>query len=390
MGVKIVLYVALFLIMLLGIAHFIKFRLEGNQKKTLKSFLNHLRPKSPLDWAIYLFLTVSFCSVLFSINPYHSQRILFERYIPYMLFFAFGCFLAKRFNNTTYLIFIFSGIILCCGGILDHSHYPQNRLFTSFGRGVTLSNFLIFIFPLSCIVSFFANNKFLRFAGLLAILMSFPCLIWNQSRAAWIAVPIAILGIGLLKNNKKFISLLVILGLVVFFLPLKYKVRAEATFDISSWNRVELYQTALKIFKKYPVFGSGLGMFEKLANSKSFAPINGYPDCPIHFHVHNIYLEVLSEMGIIGLLVFLGIFATFFKAILSAKTILEKVGNDQSIFLIGLSGSILATLIFAMASSIILIGMQDAALFWFSFGVANGLLSVISADKPVLQVNDAV
>jgi len=59
--------------------------------------------------------------------------------------------------------------------------------------------------------------------------------------------------------------------------------------------RYDLWDTALKIFTDYPVLGSGPGGYAAIAG-----PIFNYHETSIH--PHNIYLLILSERGLIGLL----------------------------------------------------------------------------------------
>jgi O-antigen ligase len=128
-------------------------------------------------------------------------------------------------------------------------------------------------------------------------------------------------------------------------------------------------EVAIKIFRDFPFFGAGLGMYEELFG-KYWCPPLGY-EAISYLHAHNTYLEIFSEMGIVGFLAFLWIFAVFFKN--TFKTI-RNISSDKQVILLGLTGSLIATLIFALFCSIILVGVEISALFWFLFGMASGLL----------------
>jgi O-antigen ligase len=246
---------------------------------------------------------------------------------------------------------------------------------------LNLSNYLILAAPFSSIVFVFTKSRILRICGFFTAFLSSISLIWIESRAGWLAVPIATLLVCFRRNIKAGFLLTVILVVAANFLGPVYKIRALTTFDVSSWSRIELYETALRIFKSYPVLGSGPGMYEKLVNSVEFRPINGYLGQVVHPHAHNTYLEILSEMGIVGLIGFSSIFIAFFSFLFKSKKIWDETVGEQSVLLIGISGSILATLIFALASTIITVGMQDAPVFWFLFGIASGLLPPFFIDK---------
>ncbi|MFH0791445.1 MAG: O-antigen ligase family protein [Candidatus Omnitrophota bacterium] len=380
--VKIVLCVGLFLGMLLIIARFIKIRIEKKEKHPLRVFLAGFLPRSSLTKTALFFLFVSLCSVISSTDFFHSQSVFFERYIPYLFFFMFGYFLAKSRRNAGILLFVFmiNVAVLGWGAGVDHFRSPAARIFSSFGRPVNLSNYLVLAAPLSCVVFLFAKNPILKLCGFITAVLSFSSLIWNGSRAAWLAVPISSLSHCFLKNRKAALILLVVLLIVVYFLAPAYKNRAMTMFDVSSWNRVELYRTAVRVFKAYPFFGSGLGTYEKVMYAKRFMPMNGYSFGREHLHAHNTYLEMLSEMGIIGLTAFLWIFFLFFRKVFSNKSLWKNERNDKNVLLFGLSSSIMAILIFALASTNITVGIQDSAVFWFLFGIAS---SFLTPPKPV-------
>jgi O-antigen ligase len=70
--------------------------------------------------------------------------------------------------------------------------------------------------------------------------------------------------------------------------------------DASSAERVVLWQEALRTITHAPVLGTGLGNY--LTSARPFA-VPGTP-----FYAHNLYLDVAVELGLVGLIFFLGIF----------------------------------------------------------------------------------
>ena len=203
-------------------------------------------------------------------------------------------------------------------------------------------------------------------------MLSSFALFWKASRASWIAFLLAVLFIAFLKNKKLVLYLLIFLIIIGIFLPAPIKIRGMALFTPAAWmTRIELWKGAVGIGEDFPIFGAGLGMYEKLLYD--YAPAGGYSEGRIHLHAHSTYLEILSETGLIGLIAFLWIFVIFFKKSISA---IKHDNSDLKIIRLGLTGSILATLIFANATSIIIVGLQDAVIFWFVFGIALGYIDL--------------
>ena len=63
------------------------------------------------------------------------------------------------------------------------------------------------------------------------------------------------------------------------------------------------YQVAWSIFQNYPIFGSGLKTFRIECRKKAYSEYSG---CTTH--PHQIYLEFLSEIGLIGFVLFVSFF----------------------------------------------------------------------------------
>jgi len=90
----------------------------------------------------------------------------------------------------------------------------------------------------------------------------------------------------------------------------------------------------------------------------------------IHSHAHNDYLEVAADMGCLGLVTFLGIFISFFALTLKKiKIILPKYHGIYT----GLQSVIFAMFVSSCGGSIITVGMQAAALFWFFLGICSNM-----------------
>jgi len=130
------------------------------------------------------------------------------------------------------------------------------------------------------------------------------------------------------------------------------------------------------MFKDYPVFGAGLGMFEKLIKEPKYALPADYPnaDRSIYLHAHNLYLELLAEMGIIGLAAFLLLFFAYFYCVFFYCKKLKDI--DCRAAIIGIAALVAAVLVSGVANSIVTVGVNEPFMFWILFGISVGLLSI--------------
>jgi len=139
------------------------------------------------------------------------------------------------------------------------------------------------------------------------MILGFCALILTFSRSAWIAFCLFTTAL-LLINYKQIINIKLLVGLVVLVgLSIPYFQTLTANSE-SVFVRNELNSAALSMWKTSPIIGIGLGNY--VVNLPTY-----YPHRDIFFlqPVHNIYLLILSETGVIGLGVFIFFLWKIFK-----------------------------------------------------------------------------
>jgi len=148
----------------------------------------------------------------------------------------------------------------------------------------------------------------------------------------------------------------------------------------SVFVRMHIWEVTLNMIKSSPVLGTGLGTFH------IEFPKFKYPDfdleVPIEnlLNAHNEYLEILAEMGVLGLGVFLwfifGIFSYAFKYL--------KNEGRESLIVTGLISGIAAMLVMSLFSvSVRLTG--PAFIFWLLIGLTMTFVSHEPESKKVLK-----
>ena len=101
-------------------------------------------------------------------------------------------------------------------------------------------------------------------------------------------------------------------------------------------SRMDSYTLSWQMFIEKPILGRGFGSFSGFNNIK-WTSIQKYP--------HNLFLEILSELGIAGLAFFAGIFLLIIKGILKNQF---KPGRKGAKFLIPGSSSIIILFLFSL------------------------------------------
>ncbi len=136
--------------------------------------------------------------------------------------------------------------------------------------------------------------------GLVALFLSF-------SRSAWV---VAVLGLLALFPSSLYSSFMILNSL-------------------SFLRRAELNWIALEIIKDHPLFGVGLNNFT-VAMSQ-YGKVSGWTR--FLQPAHNVYLLIASEIGLIGLIVFLCLLFSAFRLLLKKKNYLLLISLTQIILL---------------------------------------------------------
>ncbi len=163
------------------------------------------------------------------------------------------------------------------------------------------------------------KNKFINLISWLSLLLFFIALIFTWSRAAWLALFICLavlLIIGLVRKNllrqKSILEIILVLGLILFILFNLYqnlfvtRTLQNERLEIKSYNeRIMSYKNFFQIIKNNWLTGTGIGNYTLILHdqiNKNLASFNYQP-------VHNTFLLIWAESGIMGLIFFLSLIA---------------------------------------------------------------------------------
>jgi O-antigen ligase len=354
---------------LIAIGAFVLLRAYDRSKPFLKNFFEF----TPLNKAIYCFMAVAGLATIFGLSPYESQKVFFNRYIIYFFIFFVGASIGKKRFALKIIILSLSvgAVLVSVGGLVDlFSGGSLRRLLTSFGAPI-YGTYFLYTLPFLIGFMIFHPSLKLKLVSFVVAVPVFTAFIFHGSRGVWLGL-IAGCIITIILCSKKRGYLLGLSLLVIVLISFVNFTRERVMVVDSVKVRFQMAASALNIFKDYPILGVGPGNYGGLMQDY-------YPDqakgARKHLHAHNTYLEVLAEMGILGLLSLLWILALFFR---QGYRAIKKEPNAYNVsFMI----MFLAIFVSEFFMSVILVGIAAPVIFWLLLGAGTQVFKAKKIDK---------
>ncbi len=296
----------------------------------LKSDFNSLNWwRNPLFYFV-LFLILGLFSVFFSISFWDSISEYLKWLSCFILFGVVSLILFSK-KELKYLIFIFLGTegVIALIGLYFYLNSFDSRATSTFYEPNAFAGYLLFSLPI--FLGLFLKEKNKEKAVILGVISVFVFSIFTLtgSRSAYLSflLPFFVLCYIFFKNYPKkelFLKLIsLVLGVFLLtnflfslktgdnFLPtpqkfltlLRYESLSDVDFTAPAQarltGRLDYWKGALKIFKERPLYGSGLGTFSLAYPLYQKGPLDYASSA------HSDYIQLLSEIGILGMLPFL-------------------------------------------------------------------------------------
>ena len=311
------------------------------KKKDYKIFFNKY----------FIFFFIFWCFLLINSSFSYDPNLSLSKSLPYMrfgiLFLAISYMLNfKDFKNNFFKYVLIFLIFICFDAIIQFT-FGRNllgfdghvsRISSFFGDELVLGGFLLKMYPLFLISIIYCKKKFSLnyFIITILILIYFFSIFVSGERTAFFNFIIFNLILFIILYQRKYNKYLVFFLLIipVIFICIKnvnYQVAARyisikeifnnQTPIIFSETHEDHYYSAFKIFKSYPIFGSGLKTFRYVCKKPEHNPTG----CTTH--PHNIFMQFLSELGIIGILFYF--YAFFYLGSRLFKLFLMRFNNNN-------------------------------------------------------------
>jgi O-antigen ligase len=216
------------------------------------------------------------------------------------------------------------------------------RPYATFSHPNVLAGFLLSVMLLSLWVYGKAKDSLRKNIYAACVLLGSIALLLTLSRVAivlWIVIMGALLFRTMRKRYMALISI-VCLAVVFVFTPVGSRIIETRLNEEAVVQRQELMGSSMTLFKEHPILGVGLGNF-----IHAFSQVQSPTNLMYLQPVHNIFLLVLVELGIIGLTMFLWFLAKTYVYMLKRRvTHTVFILLFTSLLLLGLFDHYLLTL----------------------------------------------
>jgi hypothetical protein len=347
---------------------------------------------SPLHVTVGVYLLVQWLSLLWSEIPLITLKALLRGTTGFMGGYLLTQLVVRSEKDLRRLCLLMMGLIpiLVCYGfftqIKEGFRIYQDVAYPFFDDHCVYAAFLCFPAALGLAML----TQPVRHKPLIALFVGLVSLgiLATFVRGAWLGM--AFLVLYLLIRQRAALSFRFAFALTVLFLigmitalylglqPLLME-RWQTLFDIryvANESRIDRWMAALSMWISHPLLGVGLGCYPDLYYQHIYY-VHSF-EGKLHMGAHNIYLEILAELGVVGLLTYLVMILTF---LLETRR-LYKLGQAQPFLkglALGLEGMMVVFLLHAIVNNL---GPSDKIeiAFWTTCGLASAARCVLQKE----------
>jgi hypothetical protein len=278
--------------------------------------------------------------------------------------------------------FVFGGVITVVVGFAGNTTASgTTRLAGGLGDPNFLAAALVPGIALAAGLMAGIRNPALRLCLFASIFLLSAGVVASQSRGGAIAVVVTgLAALVFCRRQRIYVIALILLiagGGAILFSTTPGSWKRITHYSDEGNGRSEAWRIAGEIAGDHPVVGVGLNQFERVAGDYVHKPgllkFSGiFVDRP--HEVHNTYLQLLAETGIIGLLLFLTVIAACLRAAWLAGNMFERLGDRASGTL---ARAVLVAIVAILAASFFVTNPVDQRL-WVLLSLGPALLVLAS------------
>lgn len=317
---------------------------------------------SSVGLGILLLLAVMLISSVFSFAPANSLMV----WIMYLVLAGFFFIMINAVEHKAVLIdllkvFAIAGALVALYGVLqyvfgwnttnawiDETMFEDStmRVYSTLENPNVLGEYLLLTLPVSAAFMIYYDRKsWERYAYGAMFLVMALCLVLTQSRGCWIGFMLCVAVFVTFRNGKLWGFLPLVLAVLPFIVPQTIIDRLMSVGDMSDSStsyRVFIWMGTLAMMRHYWIGGIGMGE----AAFNSIYPMYSY-NAIVAPHSHNTFLQMLVELGIGGLIVFVVTMVLFLKNCAAAYRMKDK-RSIESMMALALGSGVLGFLLQSM------------------------------------------
>ncbi|MCX6740486.1 MAG: O-antigen ligase family protein [Candidatus Parcubacteria bacterium] len=211
-----------------------------------------------------------------------------------------------------------------------------------------LSEVFIFLIPMALILFWQEKNIFWKNIYLSGAILMAGINLLTLSRSGWIALGVQLAILVWLKYRqqmKKILSPAALYLLAIVLIPaifLMYKLTQAGITESATLNRLKLIEVSFMLFRKYPLFGSGVGIFTQIMSQVKWYIIE-YGSA---LDSHGFIFKNLAETGFVGTACFC--FLIFYFIYIIYKAYQQNAKAEYSWVILGFFLAVIGVFIFQL------------------------------------------
>ncbi len=274
--------------------------------------------RTPLDAPVLLFALVSLAAALLSDEPVESLRGLKNLLLVAAVYLvAFGV-ATRTAGRRLFAVLLVSGTASSLFGVavflLGRGEGTLGRTPGTFSTAMTFGGITLVLSSLFAAVALGAGvEKRTRAAALFASAASLAALFFSFTRSSWLGMVVALAVVLAILRRRLLVPFAAALVLFAVLLPARYRERVESIWNPSyrtNVQRIELARGGWSIFKEHPVLGVGTRDLAGLY--REHMPPGAVH---VHGHLHNVFLQIAAQTGVVGLAAFSYLLVSFFMLV---------------------------------------------------------------------------
>lgn len=253
--------------------------------------------------------------------------------------------------------------------------YISIRVYSTLDNPNVLSEYLLLVLPLGAAATATAKTANGKIAAGSATALMAVCMVLTWSRAGWVGLILSCAVFLVLCDRRFLLPGLAAMALLTALLPglmLDRLASIGSAADSSAYYRMSIWSGVLDMLKDYWLFGVGSGAFEYVYPRYSMA-------AAIAQHAHSLYLQIMCDSGIPGIVTFLGVLLSSVRSMGGALS--RGADRERRILIIAVISS-LAGFLLQCAAEYGFYNYRVMLMFWIEIGLAAALSDDSMEERP--------